>query len=274
MRGTGAPSVPPSNGNRFIPAYAGNRSRTLAPIESPPVHPRVCGEQQRAPRPITSYCGSSPRMRGTGERPVAVRRRFRFIPAYAGNRRVAFGTWQHRSVHPRVCGEQAKGAEADNVVLGSSPRMRGTVTPDRFECRKPRFIPAYAGNRRTRRLRFLYPPVHPRVCGEQASCRSNHCSKTGSSPRMRGTAMTRRLKRSRPRFIPAYAGNSRRRCPRCLGPTVHPRVCGEQLSLSRAMAAAVGSSPRMRGTVTATISRACMRRFIPAYAGNSLPVAC
>ncbi len=50
------------------------------------------------------------------------------------------------------------------------------------------------------------------------------------------------------RFIPACAGNG----PRCAAgnhpPTVHPRVCGERLKCSAVLIAAIGSSPRVRGT--------------------------
>ena len=50
---------------------------------------------------------------------------------------------------------------------------------------------------------------------------------------------------------------------------VHPRVCGERLTLSRRIAPARGSSPRVRGTPGG--AAVCRRhgRFIPACAGNA-----
>ena len=51
---------------------------------------------------------------------------------------------------------------------------------------------------------------------------------------------------------------------------VHPRLRGElALAASRA-ATALGSSPLTRGTQTEQNARLTVRRFIPAYAGNSV----
>ena len=65
VRGTGRVLVSRRNRSRFIPACAGNSAgcHTLNLIN--PVHPRVCGEQSRAPGPDRAPVGSSPRVRGT-----------------------------------------------------------------------------------------------------------------------------------------------------------------------------------------------------------------
>ena len=131
--------------------------------------------------------------------------------------------------------------------------------------------------------------VHPRVCGEQADIVQNALFGAGSSPRVRGTG--HRLIPDSPgfRFIPACAGNSSAVRMKSSAETVHPRVCGEQLSrlkaitveavhprvcgeqsgsLSRA-SPANGSSPRVRGTGVTVVAMFYPRRFIPACAGNS-----
>ena len=73
------------------------------------------------------------------------------------------------------------------------------------------------------------------------------------------------------RFIPAYAGNTadRQRQFRLL--TVHPRVCGEHPVDGGQPLFDNGSSPRMRGTQERLHLCPVARRFIPAYAGNTLP---
>ena len=71
---------------RFIPACAGNRRHLSQPQHSPPVHPRVCGEQvMTLLTPVCVY-GSSPRVRGTGAPAASRYGPTRFIPACAGNR--------------------------------------------------------------------------------------------------------------------------------------------------------------------------------------------
>ena len=116
---------------RFIPAYAGNASRS-----------RVGGPGF----PI----GSSPRMRGTRVWMVNPTRKCRFIPAYAGNAEAALEGLEHLRVHPRVCGERATPGFSGPHLDGSSPRMRGTQRFQIADVMPRRFIPAYAGNARPR----------------------------------------------------------------------------------------------------------------------------
>ena len=70
----------------------------------------------------------------------------------------------------------------------------------------------------------------------------------GSSPRVRGTRDVGMSAATRTRFIPACAGNSRRRGWRQRPPSVHPRVCGELPRLAGRRRQHHGSSPRVRGT--------------------------
>src|SRR5690554_682001 len=55
-------------------------------------------------------------------------------------------------VHPRECGEQCNQGCRLADVVGSSPRMRGTVCVSRCPACVFRFIPANAGNRLARQL--------------------------------------------------------------------------------------------------------------------------
>ena len=53
---------------------------------------------------------------------------------------------------------------------------------------------------------------------------------------------------------------------------VHPRACGERGGATVKTRTVTGSSPRMRGTVVTRTSALVNSRFIPAHAGNGLPV--
>ncbi len=149
MRGTHDRQANALQGQRFIPAYAGN-TRSSAP--------------DRAGR-----SGSSPRMRGTLRALGPPGEHLRFIPAYAGNTRRSRKSERSRPVHPRVCGEHIACSASAHFGCGSSPRMRGTLFADRHALTLGRFIPAYAGNTAGRRSRRGELAVHPRVCGEHCT---------------------------------------------------------------------------------------------------------
>ena len=90
--------------------------------------------------------------------------------------------------------------------------------------------------------------VHPRVCGEQQGAIFLAHGHDGSSPRVRGTGPGHEFLHEYGRFIPACAGNSTTVHGWYRVVTVHPRVCGEQTSISESAFLKSGSSPRVRGT--------------------------
>ena len=171
--------------------------------------------------------------------------------------------------HPRVCGEHNTGVYALSDCTGSSPRMRGTRTQNALSCDVWGIIPAYAGNTEDASLTLSIAEDHPRVCGEHRGDGAGRSGYEGSSPRMRGT-LGRRLFRFRSvGIIPAYAGNTAvfRKTP--TRHRDHPRVCGEHQRVNVLEHSQTGSSPRMRGTLTAPARKYPILRIIPAYAGNT-----
>ncbi len=152
----------------------------------------------------------------------------RFIPAYAGNTIRWLSVLRTVSVHPRVCGEHHRSAGRVIALDGSSPRMRGTLIPLVGRVGRKRFIPAYAGNTALPAAERAASAVHPRVCGEHAPYEDRRIGIE--------------------RFIPAYAGNTMPQQHRRARWAVHPRVCGEHPNIIDVGEAAIGSSPRMRGT--------------------------
>ena len=180
------------------------------------------------------YTGSSPRVRGTLGALVADELLRRFIPACAGNSAASASSATPPAVHPRVCGELSPTQRAWYGSSGSSPRVRGTPTPDGVASGLRRFIPACAGNSakllKAREYRY------------------------GSSPRVRGTRQGNRAAQPPSRFIPACAGNSR--------------------VVRRVDRGGDGSSPRVRGTLICLLLCCLPRRFIPACAGNSRLCVC
>ena len=272
VRGTGITSLAVAAGIRFIPACAGNSRVIIRECVSRPVHPRVCGEQCTSPFERNLCAGSSPRVRGTAVGQLVVCDLGRFIPACAGNSRTRHRRLPWMTVHPRVCGEQIDTSDEIESVYGSSPRVRGTADETGAMAEASRFIPACAGNRGVWGANGPPITVHPRVCGEQQCAPVRRRARHGSSPRVRGTALHIREFPEFCRFIPACAGNSHRSPDRSHVRPVHPRVCGEQLRRGSDVAVHPGSSPRVRGTVLVAEPDYSLDRFIPACAGNRIPV--
>ena len=108
---------------RIIPALAGN---TPSVPSSPSDHPRAGGEH-------VSH--------SQGRREL-----HRIIPALAGNTRRENRPRPLRTDHPRAGGEHAVYSSKPRGMFGSSPRWRGTLSPQRGLQVIQRIIPALAGN--------------------------------------------------------------------------------------------------------------------------------
>ena len=254
---------------RFIPAFAGTtRSSTVAALRIA-VHPRVRGDHDIGAQAEDLGIGSSPRSRGPRDEPQACRRHDRFIPAFAGTTRARHAVRSRGTVHPRVRGDHAPSGTPENVTTGSSPRSRGPRNVREGARNIRRFIPAFAGT--TPLPTFITPgiTVHPRVRGDHAPRFVAMYSLYGSSPRSRGPQGGRRHRDRRQRFIPAFAGTTRRSARRISSCAVHPRVRGDHRHAEPSGERRRGSSPRSRGPLSQPVTAREGRRFIPAFAGTT-----
>ena len=152
----------------------------------------------------------------------------RLIPAHAGNAEVAKVLNDLAAAHPRACGERSSARSNSVNKCGSSPRMRGTRRHPRSWVRIIRLIPAHAGNARSACSSPPRHTAHPRACGERSIAAAAPTDRGGSSPRMRGTRVRRRLHREYQRLIPAHAGNALTRSKAARASSAHPRACGER----------------------------------------------
>ena len=124
--------------------------------------------------------GSSPRLRGTGPRPLRRPSWIRFIPVPAGNSGLLPEDPCVDSVHPRACGEQTQAPGAIKETTGSSPRLRGTGVVARPHDLMSRFIPAPAGNRAASSARS--PPATTSTAGSGSTWRPPGSKPTPRSP--------------------------------------------------------------------------------------------
>ena len=235
---------------RFIPAPAGNTLTLCSRSALKTVHPRACGEHPTTPVYHSGVIGSSPRLRGTLRGGQGSGLHGRFIPAPAGNTALGGQYVRRQSVHPRACGEHEMTVPQGMTVNGSSPRLRGTRRYLHCHYILGRFIPAPAGNTPSSYLRDMTETVHPRACGEHALDLYGNDLDFGSSPRLRGTPRNIHRRRSGKRFIPAPAGNTTTPTEKSGRATVHPRACGEHARAHEGVKDFIGSSPRLRGTLS------------------------
>ena len=204
-----------------------------------------------------------------GKRDAEKRRvhRERIIPAHAGQTTRVYRKHVETADHPRACGANRRCAMVRQLAYGSSPRMRGKLSPTTSRYNFPRIIPAHAGQTAPYVHRTFCRADHPRACGANgcANCRRWHA--IGSSPRMRGKPRLCTAAISALRIIPAHAGQTcgGRRGPACSAD--HPRACGANFRVREVVDAYAGSSPRMRGKRLHKRHRGKPVRIIPAHAG-------
>ena len=147
MRGTAWRHCEPVGNWRITPACAGNRADAQNPQLHQGDHPRVCGEQRIYDCSCLGCFGSPPRVRGTGTAMSMTREEARITPACAGNSCCHAPAFLRREDHPRVCGEQYLFSRTIFDLLGSPPRVRGTVNQFFRGDEEVRITPACAGNR-------------------------------------------------------------------------------------------------------------------------------
>ena len=200
-----------------------------------------------------SSSGSSPHARGTPGLRHPRQESRRFIPACAGNAGTCRPPHPPYAVHPRMRGERSPEGRAELAHDGSSPHARGTHRATLNKRITRRFIPACAGN------------AH----GDDGS---PNCL-PGSSPHARGTRCQVLRALAPGRFIPACAGNAPDGAALRGHSEVHPRMRGERRGFPGDEPPFTGSSPHARGTQDIAYYEKSPCWFIPACAGNALPIS-
>ena len=209
-----------------IPACAGEAPKTAGTSSSASVYPRVCGGSQAAGRRRQSLQGLSPRVRGKQAGQIQTGGKFGSIPACAGEANGCRRLSPRRRVYPRVCGGSRKWVDANFMLEGLSPRVRGKPGASGRRNLYRGSIPACAGEAQAEIQTAQPGPVYPRVCGGSILLILIEDDSDGLSPRVRGKPPTPTPTPTPTRSIPACAGEAgltRGGMPRA---PVYPRVCG------------------------------------------------
>ena len=172
---------------RFIPTCVGNISCRAKPINTPSVHPHVCGEHHKGASVARLPVWFIPTCVGNMQERALDFLPFRFIPTCVGNMRPPLPSRPTITVHPHVCGEHILTTISITEIIGSSPRVWGTSILRPGAPARSRFIPTCVGNIQTPVHGSRWPSVHPHVCGEHVDPPRQQAEADGSSPRVWGT---------------------------------------------------------------------------------------
>ena len=147
--------------------------------------------------------------------------------------------------------------------------MRGKPGAAKRPLPLSRITPACAGKTQSQGIAPATCQDHPRVCGENGAVPRAPRETRGSPPRVRGKPLLTGPISMECRITPACAGKTR------VSPSVpsewqdHPRVCGENLLATTALAGVEGSPPRVRGKPATYNSNQIRMRITPACAGKT-----
>ena len=211
-------------------------------------------------------------MRGSPCRPLLLLDLDVIIPAHAGLTRPR--SWMIACLrdHPRACGAHFQHLPQSRHVIGSSPRMRGSQLVKESAHKYDGIIPAHAGLTSNRHRPACWIWDHPRACGAHFSLACTRHRMVGSSPRMRGSPSRGCTREQFSGIIPAHAGLTIS-CPSICRPyRDHPRACGAHCIQNGDIGKDRGSSPRMRGSLTARPPVFLAHGIIPAHAGLTLTI--
>ena len=194
----------------------------------------------------------------------------RLIPAWAGKTGPCRRSGGPTPAHPRVGGENRRFRRSYVMGFGSSPRGRGKHELLQGLRVRLRLIPAWAGKTLATRRAGTSTTAHPRVGGENEEQLFDYLDTTGSSPRGRGKRGGDDRVHCSVRLIPAWAGKTGVVVVHESSPPAHPRVGGENVSVTLPAMSVAGSSPRGRGKLGDGGCPIETDRLIPAWAGKTL----
>ena len=235
-------------GGRPIPAPAGEPRNRDGPRGYQWAYPRTCGGACAAVSRDARKKGLSPHLRGSRRRAACSRGGSWPIPAPAGEPdRCSVRSWKSWA-YPRTCGGALSDAEMKLVEAGLSPHLRGSRVSSFSGVRVSGPIPAPAGEPETILQRQEELRAYPRTCGGARIAARGLRGDPGLSPHLRGSLTHAQHFAVRDGPIPAPAGEPIYSSISHTARWAYPRTCGGAGVIRTTPWAAMGLSPRLRGS--------------------------
>ena len=257
-------------GGRFTPTCVGTTRSGRRAGTGPSVHPHVCGDDCRGSRCLRQRIGSPPRVWGRPSLTAVGENACRFTPTCVGTTGVMVDAKSRTPVHPHVCGDDSPSKRMVLRPVGSPPRVWGRLVQQAHHFVCGRFTPTCVGTTGTGTGTGLVSAVHPHVCGDDLYAAGEPPRHLGSPPRVWGRRAERASRGCAPRFTPTCVGTTAGPRGAWPAPSVHPHVCGDDLSQSSRIWATSGSPPRVWGRHESTRPCGGASRFTPTCVGTTV----
>ena len=154
------------------------------------------------------------------------------------------------------------------IKVGSSPRVWGQVKQSVCTIYELRIIPTRVGTSDTFSSDTPQGRDHPHACGDKFTSVKVCFADGGSSPRVWGQGVSRRIFLSTRGIIPTRVGTSFFVYQRRIKLQDHPHACGDKVAVPAKQTHLVGSSPRVWGQEFFRCAAKYDVRIIPTRVGT------
>ena len=147
--------------------------------------------------------------------------------------------------------------------------MWGQLLTFQRRCPHNRFTPTCVGITGYNGFHKGLYPVHPHVCGDNLPRARPEQNALGSPPRVWGQLSTTEPGSNMQWFTPTCVGTTKKRWVLAQPASVHPHVCGDNLSRTSAFPQQYGSPPRVWGQRCQELCVSIGARFTPTCVGTT-----
>ena len=272
VRGSHLRAGSPQRSQGSIPTCAGQPLGLQDRLHPREVYPHVCGAAVTQGNEQRNIMGLSPRVRGSHAYRAPKPSLRGSIPTCAGQPPASWPFQASAEVYPHVCGAAWSRNVICPIVLGLSPRVRGSPveSPKRIEASGS--IPTCAGQPMSAVVLPPEPTVYPHVCGAAHITSGSATADQGLSPRVRGSLDQATWTDKGWGSIPTCAGQPATYFTEMRVTAVYPHVCGAANGATYTVDITNGLSPRVRGSLSRRRSPTCSMAVYPHVCGAAINV--
>ena len=199
----------------------------------------------------------------------AVTRIVGIIPTRVGTSNIKITNNVIYKDHPHACGDKTKLSHSFHKSTGSSPRVWGQAYSGSDVTTPKGIIPTRVGTSLSLLPFGLSLWDHPHACGDKTFSKNTGRCLQGSSPRVWGQVEGVPSRFIVYRIIPTRVGTSSIARGEHKQVRDHPHACGDKINIGLKLYLQQGSSPRVWGQASKSMSAGIISRIIPTRVGTS-----